>query len=484
MKHVHHWIMTVFPGLLVLFLCVGCATNPATRRTDFVLMSEKQEIETGRQLAPEIRKSYGVYASDRLQQYVDSVGQRLSSRSHRPDIAYHFTVLDSPIVNAFALPGGYIFITRGLLAYMNSEAELAGVLGHEIGHVTARHSVRQYTQTATYQIGAGLASIFVPELSEFGDFANVVFAAVSSGYSRAYETEADRLALGYAEAAGYDRCAMAAMLKTLKLLDKYSDAPKTHTSLFATHPETEKRISDVDQSALCPDGAAAAGGEDRMPYLKQIDGIVFGDDPRQGIVSGRRFTHPELRCELTFPAGWRIQNRPDAVLASDDNQEAFVEFNLLQLPKRCTILEAAGIIIERLGLRSISGSPGFIGGLDAYTGTCSARDGLLKVRLGCFMDRDRLFYVLGFARTADFEKNSGRFDRTIASFRKLSPEEAKNVKARRLFLYRVKKGDTLPKILKQLGRPASELKTVALINAWDPERLPVLTPEMMIKMIR
>lgn len=483
MRFFYRRIMIVLPGVLVLFLCCGCATNPATQRTEFVLMSEQQEIETGRQLSPEIRKTYGVYDSDRLQQYVDSVGQRLCLQSHRPGLDYRFTVLDSPLVNAFALPGGYIFITRGLMAHMNSEAELAGVLAHEIGHVTARHSVRQYTQAATYQIGAGLASVFVPELSRFGDFANVVFAAVSSGYSRAFETEADSLALTYAEAAGYDRCAMASMLSTLNLLDRYSGHEKTHTGLFATHPETEKRISDVNQSSLCPDPYVAAGGEDRIKYLKQIDGLVFGDDPREGIVSENRFIHPILRCALTFPPGWKVQNRPDAVIGADEKQEAFVEFNLLELPGRCTASEAAEIVSKKLNLRWISGSPEVISGLKAYTGTWSARNGEVGVRLGCFMDQDRLFYVLGFARADDFEKNIGLFDRTIRSFRKLSAGEAENVKPDRIVLHRVKKGETLSKILKLLGRPESELKTVSLINAWDPEKLPLLVPGMMIKVI-
>ncbi len=470
-----------------VLLTYGCATNPVTRRAEFVLMSEQQEIETGKQLSPEIEKIYGVYQSEDLQQYVNTIGMKIARVSDRPDILYNFTVLDSPIVNAFALPGGYIFITRGLMSYMNSEAELAGVLAHETGHVTARHSVRQYTTAATYQIGAGIASIFIPEAAKLGEFANVVFTAVSSGYSRAYETEADSLALKYAEYAGYNICAVSSMLKTLNLLDRYSGNKQTHTSLFATHPETEKRITDVNNGEMCSGSRSGPSDTARLNYLKRLDGLVFGDDPTQGILVGNRFIHQELKCELTFPQGWKVSNMPQSVTAADKKGEAFAEFAVYALSEKKRIDEAASIISKKYGLKKVSGKVSWINDLEAYSGTYISRSrglGDITVRLGCFINEGRIFYILGFTKTENFYDLAHSFENIINSFRTLSSTEAAKVRPNRISLYTVKKGDTLPLIIKKLRRSKSEIETVALLNAWDPEKLPVLSEGMIIKVVK
>ncbi len=465
----------------------GCVTNPATKKYDFVLMSEQQELDIGRKMAPEIAREYGSYESEPLQQYVNSVGQLIAESSDRPDLVYRFTVLNSPIVNAFALPGGYIFITRGLLSHMNSEAELAGVLAHETGHVTARHSVRQYTKAVSYQVGTSIASIFMPDVANFSNFMDLVFTTISSGYSRAYETEADMLALRYAEKAGYDACAIGSMLKTLKLLDRYSEGKKTHTSLFATHPETEKRIADVNNKTLCADVYQNIPNPNRLKYLKNLEGLVFGDDPREGIIVGNRFTHPDLKIELLFPLDWKINNMPQAVISTDKKEEAFIEFNLYNLSKKRSVDEAAAIIAEKLELKKISGNRKRVEGLEAYMGTYSTKAqglGNVALRMGVFLQDDKVFYIKGYTKTENFKNVISLFEKTINSFRILSSKEIKNVYPNRISLYEVKKGDTLPLIIEKFGRPKSDLKEVALINAWDPEKLPVLKTGMIIKVIK
>jgi len=205
-----------FQGLLIPFLLTmvvaggiaGCAMNPVSGTPDLVFMSESSEINIGSENDAKIRGKYGVYDSPALQTYVQQVGQKLAAQSHRPGLTYHFTVLDSPEVNAFALPGGYVYITRGILAYLNSEAELAAVLGHEIGHVTARHGVRQYTAaTATGFVGAiiGVAT----GIGATQDLFNNVFGnAILSGYGRDHELESDRLGAEYLARTGYDPQAM------------------------------------------------------------------------------------------------------------------------------------------------------------------------------------------------------------------------------------------------------------------------------------
>ena len=311
-------------NIKILSLAVGllaaCATNPVTKQPDFVLMSEDQEISIGREMNPEILKEYGDYPADQLQNYVANVGKRLANASDRTDLFFHFRVVNSPEVNAFALPGGYVYVTRGLLAYVNSESELAGVLGHEIGHVTARHAVRQYTKAASYNLATGIASIFVPGVNNFGQIADIAFVAITSGYSRDYEREADRLGVKYALKAGYDPKAVSNFLHTLDLLDKVK-GQKTYHSLFATHPKTEERValaeSEADSGNITLQAQLIIG---REPYLKQVDGLLFGPDPKEGVVIGNRFQHPDLRIEVIFPQGWNIENKPDAVMAKSSGK--------------------------------------------------------------------------------------------------------------------------------------------------------------------
>src|SRR3989344_796841 len=226
-----------FQGLLIPFLLTmvvagstaGCAMNPVSGTPDLVFMSESSEINIGSQNDAKIRKQYGVYDNPELQAYVEQVGQKLAALSHRPGLTYHFTVLDSPEVNAFALPGGYIYITRGILAYLNSEAELAAVLGHEIGHVTARHGVRQYTAaTATGFVGAiiGVAT----GIGATQDLFNNVFGnAILSGYGRDHELESDRLGAEYLARAGYDPQAIIQVIGILKNQEEFEKPCATET---------------------------------------------------------------------------------------------------------------------------------------------------------------------------------------------------------------------------------------------------------------
>ena len=208
---------------MIAGVVTACATNPVTGGKDIVLMSEDEEIALGRANDPKIRAQYGVYDDSALQAYVQRVGEQLATHSHRPGLVYRFTVLDSPEVNAFALPGGYIYITRGILAYLNSEAELAAVLAHEVGHVTARHAVRQYTAATAASIGANILSAVVPELgSQAGQqLMNVIGNALLSGYGRDHELESDRLGAEYLARTGFDPHAMIGVVGVLKNQEEF-----------------------------------------------------------------------------------------------------------------------------------------------------------------------------------------------------------------------------------------------------------------------
>ncbi len=474
----------IFIGICLFpcFCLVSCATNPVTKQSEFVLMSEEQEIRAGREMDPAIRREYGTYASPELQGYVSSVGRSLAAVSDRAGLVYRFTVLDSPVVNAFALPGGYVYITRGLLAYLNSEAELAGVLAHEIGHITARHAVRQYTKAATYQIGASIASIFAPDISQsIGRFADVVFAAVSSGYSRQYESEADSLAVTYALRAGFDPRAVETLLATLQRLSR--DKKESYTSLFASHPPAEKRIADVERLAgSVPPGLVT----NRRVFLEQIDGLVFGDDVSQGVVRGSLFQHPDMKIAVRFPEGWPVENRPEAVIARRPETITHIFLGSRPRSKHRPVDASAASLERSLGLVRISGSPERINGLDAFTGIYSgrhARMGPFSAAAGFFMVDDTVFFIVGRTSPQQFSTVRADFFTTIRSFARLSAEEAAAIKPVRLRLYTVRPGDTLGKIVQRSGGLADDLKTTALLNGWDPDHLPVPYAGQVIKVL-
>ncbi|RMD70049.1 MAG: peptidase, partial [Gammaproteobacteria bacterium] len=209
--------------ILALLLLSACAENPVTHQKELVLVSEAQEIAEGRELHPKVIAHFGLYRDEALQAYVQEIGTKLAAHSHRPELIYRFTVLDSPETNAFSLPGGYIYVMRGLLAYLNSEAELAAVLGHEIGHVAARHSVRQQTMATAASLGYALGSILFPELRTqvAQNIYDILGTAVIRGYGRKMELEADHLAAQYMAKVGYDPHAILEVLRTLKALDDF-----------------------------------------------------------------------------------------------------------------------------------------------------------------------------------------------------------------------------------------------------------------------
>ena len=294
-------------GAVVALLGVlACAVNPVTGKRQFSLLSESDEIAMGHESDPQIVAAYGVYDDAALAAYVDSLGQRLAKVSHRPNLKYTFRVLDSPVINAFALPGGYIYITRRILAHMNNEAELAIVLGHEIGHVTALHGAQQYTHAQLAGLGLGVGSILSPQVAQFGQLAEQALGLLFLKYGRDDENQADELGVQYATRAGFDS---ERGVKFFEVLDRQQqEAGETLPGWLSTHPAPADRVAHTRQLSAT---AVAVGnryivGEEA--HKARVDGIVFGDDPRQGFVDGNVFKHPGLKFELHFPAGWKVQN--------------------------------------------------------------------------------------------------------------------------------------------------------------------------------
>ena len=319
-------------ALLLVFLSLltaGCATNPVTGEQDFVLMSEAQEVKLGRDYHQQILKQYRVYQDQALQDYVEELGQRLVKKSHRKKLPFRFTVLDSPEVNAFALPGGYIYITRGIMAYLNSEAELSGVIGHEIGHVTARHSVRQHaSSTATGILGAVLTVGVGAGADLFGSLGQ----AMVSGYGREHELEADRLGAEYLARVGYDPDEMIAVIGVLKNQEEYERQRATeegrearaYHGVFASHPENDERLKGVIKAARKLKTPTTLA-DNRDIYLNKIDGMVYGAGEHEGVIRDRNFYHKSLGIGLLAPEGWQIENLPDRLLLFPKSRDAIVQ---------------------------------------------------------------------------------------------------------------------------------------------------------------
>jgi len=442
-----------------------------------VLISESQEVAVGRREDSKVRQQYGVYDNAPLQQYVNEVGQRLAKASHRPGLEYHFLVVDSPDVNAFALPGGYIYITHGILAHLNSEAELAAVLGHELGHVTARHSVQQLTAATAANVGATILQIFVPETrAGLGDLAvNVLGGALLSGYGREHELEADRLGAEYLARAGYDPQAMVKVVGVLKNQELFDAEvakaegrqPRAYHGLFASHPDSDTRLQQVvGEAARFKQPSTRTAREE---FLRKVDRMVYGDSPSQGVVRNNHLYHAELGLAMRFPAGWRVRNRPQNVVASSPKGDALIDLRAAGPAQG----SPADVLRKRV-------NPGFgaqvtpteVNGLPAAMTNTSI--GGYPTRVVCVF-LGKLAYLIGAqARTgAAFNQYQGEINASLTSFHAITAEERGLARPLRLRVITAQAGLTFAQLAQRspLGRFAEG--HLRVINGLYPAGEPV-----------
>ena len=437
----------------------GCDTNPATGRDAFTaFMSVDKEQRIGATAHPELVAEFGgLYADPALQAYVERLGQSLVAVTERPDLAYTFVVLDDPSVNAFALPGGFVHVTRGLLALADSEAELAGVLAHEIGHLVARHPAERYSQA----VAVGMA---LRKASDDGAPTDAATGRRSlRQWSRVQEVEADRLGIRYLGKAGYDPAAMASFLDKLATQSALraataADGTARHGDLLDTHPRTVDRVR---EAAAVASATANGGRIDRDAYLDRIDGLVFGDDPRQGTRVGGEFRHPELAIAFRIPEGFRLTNGPSHVSAQGPDGSLIV-FDMVPadaVPSNADLLAyVADDWGGRLGLHSVE--PLQINGMEAVTGSNRIRleQGLVDVRLVAVRERPGRTYRFMFLTPA---LTSDRTDldvrATTFSFRRLSAAEIAAIEPLRIAVVTVRPGQTVDDLARSMtvtGLPA------------------------------
>ena len=454
----------------------GCAVNPATGRSDFVMMSERQELDLGARYNQEILKQNPRYDDARLQAYIQRVGERVARSSHRNQLKYVFTLVDSPDVNAFALPGGYIYIHRGLLAYLNSEAELAAVLGHEVGHVTARHSVRQQSQSMAWGV-LGQAAAIGTGVGAVGDVANVMGNAFVRGYGRDMELEADGLGAQYLARAGYDPQAMIEVVKVLKNQETFArdqaakrgeavpDSGGYH-GLFDTHPDNDRRLQEV----IGPARALAGGQQEvgRDVFLQMLDGLVFGDSASSGIRRGQHFYHGPLDFTLSYPVGWQMVNRPEVLIGHSADEQAFIAMTLEAADKRLTPAE---FLRKRAGSqRLVAGEALQVGALQGYT---AVLPGQSARRVAVIYRGDSAFlFVAAVKGRASLETEDERFLRVIRSLRALTAQERKLAEPVRLQLVRAKAGQRLANLVGQGAAAEGGEARLRLLNNLYPSGEP------------
>jgi len=460
--------------VLLLVLAGACATNPVTGRREFTLMSESQEIAMGRDADAEIRVEMGVYDDPELQQYVSRIGLQLAKVSERPGLPWQFTVVDQPAINAFALPGGFIYVTRGILPFLDSEAELAGVLGHEIGHVTARHSVRQYSRALGGTLLLGGLGAFVPAARPFGQISEQALGLLFLKYGREDELQADELGARYESTGGWDPEGVPGMLSTLGRLDEAAGDRKGVPNWLSTHPDPLARVTQIQPTVQKLKAGRTSFVTGRDSLLRQVDGVVFGDNPEQGITRGSTFLHPPLRFRIDFPAKWDVANSPQQVVAKAPDADVFMLLQMVTKPQGRTVQDVAASSMQGAGFRLVSGDRATISGLDAYVGVYQGQiEGLGEVtsRAAHILHNNAFYLVAGLVSPGRFEQVDPTFLAAVRSFRPLSAAEAESIRPHRVDLYVVRAGDTWTSIAERSGG-AIKPSTLAVMNHATPDSQP------------
>lgn len=464
-------------ALSIVLITAACSTNPATGRRQFNIVSESQEISIGRQSHPEIIRQFGVYdEKPELNRLVSEVGRRLAAASERPNLPWTFTVLDTPMVNAMALPGGYIYITRGMLERINSEAELAGVLGHEIAHVTARHSAQQISRQQLAQFGMVLGAVLAgPEvLQQYGQLAELGLGLLFQRYSRAHETEADLLGTGYMAEARYHPIGAERMLMTLQRLDKN---PATGIDrYFMSHPDPAKRVRDVRSKVAELGGMVSAGAfeaPDRDEFVRLLDGIVTANSTENVVIRNNTVYDRGHGLVVRAPNGWKPVTSPGVIFAMtperDNGSSYFVmqEIDTRQLQGR-NVQDAVRIRLQQMGLSYGGSQEARLGTgerfpVDVWQG--QTQQGRVIVETTQFPHGDHVAVMM-------FVSPRGGGLPVILRDMDVRPSEARSVQPPRMRVGTVRRGETWADLARRATGNTRDAEAVANLNGFDLSQPP------------
>ena len=454
-----------------VLILTQCARNPVTGKREMVLMSEAQELSLGQQSDPSIQAEYGVYPDSLLQVYLTARGTEMAKISHRPNLPFQFKVIDSDVVNAFAVPGGYVYFTRGILAHFNNEAQLTGVLGHEIGHVTARHGVQQQTQQMKMQVLLIGGMILSPKLAEFAQPLSQAAQLFMLKNSRDHESQSDKLGVEYSSKTGYDAREMAGFFQTIGRIQEAAGA--NIPTFLSTHPDPGDRYKNVTAMAIETQKENPDKKYDinRDGYLRRIDGIVYGEDPRQGYVENGSFYHPELKFVFPIPQGWKTQNSPTQFQMASSDQKAMM---IMTLAQEKTLEEAATAVATKHKLKIVDQQNTNINGLPAIiqvgdqvpeaTQNQQAAQPTTRV-MTAYIAYNGLNYIIhGVAALPDFPQYERTFNNTMMGFRELTDYAKINVTPNRIRIKTVYTEGSLAEALRGFNMPEKQHKELAILN--------------------
>jgi predicted Zn-dependent protease len=457
----------------VLTFIIACARNPVTGKREIMLVSEAQEQQMGIQSDPSIIASFGLYDDEEMQAFINEKGKEMGAISHRPDLEYNFRVLDSPVVNAFAVPGGFVYFTRGILAHFSNEAEFAGVLGHEIGHITARHSASQMSKQQLYGGLFTIGLIVSEEFRQFGDAASQGLGALFLKFGRDDESQSDELGVDYSTQIGYDAHEMANFFAVLKNLQ--AAAGVNIPEWQSTHPDPANRFENVhalaDKYQAGIDRSSLKVNRDE--YLALIDGMVYGEDPRQGFVENNNFYHPDLKFQFPVPANWQLQNTPQAVQMAESNGEAIM---IMRLSSAETLQAAASAAVEEFQFTVVENANVNVNGNNAIAmisdivqqaqGQTTQTQAAPSLRvLSYFIQYNGLIYQLhGVAEVANFNKHYNTFANTMTNFRSLHDANKINRVPERIKITTVNSPMTMSQALQRANTPSDEYEALSILN--------------------
>ena len=486
----------LFLIIMVSSIIDSCTVNPVSGKKQLSFMSEQQEIAIGKESDPTVIAQFGLYPNDELQKFIKGKGALMVAKSHRPTLPFEFRILDSDVINAFAVPGGYVYFTRGIMAHFNNEAQFAGVLGHEIGHVTARHSAQQYTKQMLTQIAFMGGMVFSEKFRNMSEQAMQGMELLFLKFSRDDETESDVLGVKYSSAIGYDANEMADFFKTLQRVTEKEGGRVPE--FYSTHPDPGNRYVDVKK--LASEYQAANNLTNlqinRDSYLQMIDGIVYGPDPRQGYLDKTNyvFYQPEMKFEYPIPRDWQFQNSPQAVQAANKEGTAAIT---LTMSAQKTFSEAASEILEAYQLRNTTNpTQGKINGLDTYsfvaeevaetntqatqqTQTNDAEK--LQVHFTLYQYNGDIYILQGMCSKKDYSTYKSTFLYSMNGFKPLTDPKRINVIPERIKIVTVNADATLKDVMVNNKIASDRYEEVASLNGMQQST--IVKKGMLVKML-
>ena len=430
-------------------------------------MSEEQEIAMGKEADPQIIAQFGLYDDGDLQTFISQKGKEMGAISHRPALNYEFKIVDSEVPNAFAVPGGYVYFTRGIMGYFNNEAEFAGVLGHEIGHVAARHGVEQQRNAILGQLGIIAGIIIAPDLARFAEAASSGLQLLFLKFSRDAERESDKLGVEYSTKIGYDAREMAHFFTTLERKSAGTESAEL-PEFLSTHPNPGDRSTSV--ASLAAEWRQKLNLTNpkinRDTYLRRIEGLVYGEDPRQGYLENNVFYHPVLKFQFPTPASWSYQNTPQKVQLAPKDGRALM---FLTLAPGKTLQEAASAILQQYKLQVVDSRNVTVNGLQAIALVADQQpqqqgQPVLRTLSYIIQQGQYIYHMLGVSTQSDFNIYSQYFSNSMQGFRELTDIAKLNKRPERIRIKTVTGNQTLAQALRSYNVPDRRSEEFAILN--------------------